>query len=156
MPTCYHCQKEIFFDDNFVSDTGKKIPLSKASGRPHKVQSQAIQQIYKISILAATTTISTGKIGYRAPTTSSPKGLGNKQRRPGANRRKSRGANRRKNAGRNKDRNTGIDKDNSSKSSKNSKDNNKNRSIIPVSTHNRVIVKYLDYHQTYRRYQNRS
>ena len=40
MPTCYHCQKEIFFDDNFVSDTGKKIPLSKASGRPHRCKAR--------------------------------------------------------------------------------------------------------------------
>jgi len=33
---CYHCKKEIFFDDEFVSPSGKKIPLTKFNGEYHK------------------------------------------------------------------------------------------------------------------------
>lgn len=36
MTNCFACGKEIIFDDDFVSKSGKKIPLSKTTKRPHR------------------------------------------------------------------------------------------------------------------------
>src|ERR1044072_7907482 len=37
---CYDCGKEIIFDNNFVSKNGKKIPLTKASKKPHQCKNK--------------------------------------------------------------------------------------------------------------------
>lgn len=37
---CNACSKEIYFDDDYVTDTGKKIPLSKASKAPHRCRAK--------------------------------------------------------------------------------------------------------------------
>ena len=39
MTTCYKCRKEIIFDDNIRSASGKKIPLDPDTERPHECSS---------------------------------------------------------------------------------------------------------------------
>lgn len=40
MINCYHCGKEITFNDDYISISGKKIPLSKSTNRPHRCKAK--------------------------------------------------------------------------------------------------------------------